>query len=146
MNRQGCIHPEILSVLSRCGHGDRILIADGNYPIASRCPQAAHIYLGVSAGIPGVPEVLDAILAEINVEEATVMTPGSGTEPQIFAEFKKRLPGINLREFGRFEFYAAATEPNVRLAISTGESRTYANILLTIGVAGVLGPEGNGNE
>ena len=136
MNRQGCIHPEILSALSRCGHGDRILIADGNYPIASRCPQAALVYLGVSAGIPGVPEVLDAILAEINVEEAAVMTPDSGNEPAIFAEFKKRLPCMELSELGRFEFYAAATEPNVRLAISTGESRTFANILLTIGVSG----------
>lgn len=136
MNRQGCIHPEILSVLSRCGHGDRILIADGNYPIASRCSQAVHVYLGISAGIPDVPEVLDAILAEVNVEDAAVMTPGSGSEPAIFAEFKKRLSDIELSELSRFEFYAAAADPNVRLAISTGESRTYANILLTVGVAG----------
>ncbi|MFQ8759286.1 MAG: SIS domain-containing protein [Intestinimonas sp.] len=34
-----CIHPDLMRVLSLCGHGDKVLIADGNYPLAS-CPAA----------------------------------------------------------------------------------------------------------
>lgn len=34
----------------------------------------------------------------------------------------------------RQEFYKTASEKSVRLVISTGEKRTFANILLTIGV------------
>lgn len=135
MNRDGCIHPGILLELSRCGHGDRILIADGNYPIASRCPQAVRVYVGVTKGLPRVSEVLDAILSEINVEAAAVMQPDDGPEPEIFTEFRERLPDIELDNLGRFTFYERAAEPNVRLVISTGEARTFANILLTVGVA-----------
>jgi L-fucose mutarotase/ribose pyranase (RbsD/FucU family) len=29
------IHPQILEALGRAGHGSQILIADGNYPIAT---------------------------------------------------------------------------------------------------------------
>lgn len=135
MNKQGCIHPEILHALSLCGHGDRVLIADGNYPIASRCPQARAVYLGVCAGVPEVTQVLDAVLAQIAVEAAAVMTPGDGVVPEVFAEFEARLPGIRLSEFNRFDFYAEAAGADVRLVISTGEQRTFSNILLTVGVA-----------
>lgn len=135
MKKYGCIHPDILYALSRCGHGDRILIADGNYPVATRCPQAQTVYLGVCAGVPKVPEVLDAILAEINAEAAAVMTPGNGSSPEIFAEFAALLPGIQLSELGRFDFYTAAAQADVRLVLSTGEQRTFANLLLTVGVA-----------
>ena len=40
-----------------------------------------------------------------------------------------------LERLGRYEFYDACCVPAVRLAISTGEKRTYANLLLTVGVA-----------
>ena len=36
---------------------------------------------------------------------------------------------------GRYEFYDACCVPAVCLAISTGEKRTYANLLLTVGVS-----------
>lgn len=36
MLKTTCIHPEIMDVLSRCGHGSKILIADGNYPLAEK--------------------------------------------------------------------------------------------------------------
>ena len=35
-----CIHPELIRVLSLCGHGDKVLIADGNYPLASKTGDA----------------------------------------------------------------------------------------------------------
>ena len=135
MNKTGCIHPALMSALSLCGHGDKILIADGNYPLESRCGDPKRIYLGLTAGIPTVTDVLKVLLEEINVEAATVMVPDGGDEPAIFSEFRKLLPGTELRGIGRFEFYDEAMEPGVRIAISTGEKRTYANILLTVGVS-----------
>ena len=30
------IHPEIIAAPARCGHGSKILIADGNYPLAEK--------------------------------------------------------------------------------------------------------------
>ena len=42
---------------------------------------------------------------------------------------------MELEKLERFEFYDACCKKEVRLAISTGEIRTFANILLTVGCA-----------
>ena len=130
------IHPDIMAALALCGHGDKVLIADGNYPLDSKTTDAELIYLGLTPGLPTVTDVLDAILSASNVEKAQVMTPGEGeAEPEIFDEFRKRLPGQELEKLGRYEFYDACCVPGVKVAISTGEKRTFANILITVGVA-----------
>ena len=36
------LHPELLRALGEAGHGARVLIADGNYPLATRSPGRAH--------------------------------------------------------------------------------------------------------
>ena len=130
-----CIHPEIVHALSLCGHGDKILIADGNYPLAAKTGDAKKVYVGIMPGLPTVTDVLAAVQSVCNVESAEVMQPEDGSEPEIFGEFRGMLGGMELQTLGRWEFYDAACEPCVRLAISTGEGRTFANILLTVGCA-----------
>jgi L-fucose mutarotase len=44
------------------------------------------------------------------------------------------LPDVPLEPLKRFAFYDTACGPDLALAISTGEQRIYANLLLTIGV------------
>ena len=134
MLKSGCIHPGILSTLSLCGHGDKILIADGNYPLASKSGDAIKVYLGLTEEIPTVTQVLKALLQSVNVEKAEVMVP-DGEEPPIFGEFRTILDGMKLNGIDRAGFYEECEKPAVRLAISTGEKRTFANILLTVGVA-----------
>lgn len=136
MMKSGCIHPDIMRAVSLCGHGDKVLIADGNYPLSSKSGvNADKVYLGLTAGIPAVTDVLKTLLEEIPVEDAAVMDPGTGAEPEIYAEFAQLLPGTSLKKLDRYGFYDACCEKNVRLVISTGEQRTFANILLTVGVA-----------
>lgn len=134
MLKTGCIHPEIMKILSLCGHGDKVLIADGNYPLDSKTGDAAKVYLGLTSGSPEVTQVLEVLSQVIEIEKAEVMIP-AGEQPPIFDEFKKILGGMELTGVGRYEFYDTCCQPNVRLAISTGEKRTFANILITVGVA-----------
>ena len=130
-----CIHPDIMAALSLCGHGSKILIADGNYPLDQKsAPDAIKVYLGLTPGLPTVTDVLKAIHSVCEFEKAEVMTPGDGSVPEIFAEFKEEL-GLELCEIGRFDYYDLAMQPDVYLAISTGEKRTFSNILLTVGCA-----------
>ena len=130
------IHPQLMAALSACGHGDKILIADGNYPLESKTTDAELVYLGLTPDLPTVTDVLEAILSAVNVEKAEVMTPGDDVaEPEIFSEFRDLLGGMELDKLGRYEFYDACCVPGVRLAISTGEKRTFANILITVGCA-----------
>lgn len=130
-----CINPEIMKAVSLLGHGDRILIADGNYPLVSKTGEAKKLWLGLRPGLPTVTEVLDVLQSVINVEAATVMQPESGDEPEVFEEFRQMLKGVELEALGRFDFYDECEKPSLCVAISTGENRTYSNILLTVGVA-----------
>ena len=129
-----CIHPGIIKALSLCGHGSKVLIADGNYPLADKSGNAEKVYLGVMPGLPTVTDVLKAVHSVVEIEKAEVMVPGDGTTPEIFKEFEEEL-GLPLSGVGRFEYYDICCEPDVVLDISTGEKRVFANILLTIGCA-----------
>ena len=129
------IHPDIVAALALCGHGDKVLIADGNYPLASKTGEAETVYLGLTPGMPTVTDVLAAIQSVVEIEKAEVMEPADGTVPEVFGEFQMMLGGMELSKLGRYEFYDACCQPSVRLAVSTGEKRIFANLLLTIGVA-----------
>ncbi|MCC6614273.1 MAG: RbsD or FucU transport [Anaerolineae bacterium] len=135
MLKSQLLHPEILEALGSSGHGGKILIADGNYPFSTRAnPAARRVYLNFVPGKLTATEVLEGIVSAVPIESADVMTPDSGAEPGIFAEFRQLLPDLELQKHGRFPFYDLAKDSEVALVIATGEQRVYANILLTIGV------------
>ena len=129
------LHPEILAALGEAGHGAQVLIADGNYPLATRSnPDAYRVFLNLTPGKLTVTDVLEVIADAIPVESAYVMGPDDGSEPSIYEDFRRLLPDNELERLGRFEFYDMARSPDCALAIATGEQRIYANILLPIGV------------
>lgn len=129
------IHPQIMAALAKCGHGSKILIADGNYPLAQKSGDAEKVFLGLTRGNPTVTAVLDAVLSVVKVEKAEVMVPEDGSTPEIFAAFREKL-NLPLDGLDRYAFYdACMSDPALVLAVSTGEQRTFANILLTIAVA-----------
>jgi L-fucose mutarotase len=129
------LHPGILQALGEAGHGAQVLIADGNYPLFTRSNDRAHrVFLNLAPDLLQVTDVLEVVAGAIPVEAAHVMTPDTGADPEIFRDFRRLLPGVELVGLGRFDFYDAARGPDVALAIATGERRVYSNILLTIGV------------
>lgn len=129
------IHPEILAALAASGHGGKILIADGNYPFSTRANAAARrVYLNLCPGKLSVTDVLEVLVGAIPIEAADVMVTDSGQEPEIYADFRRLLPGLALTANLRADFYRKAYDPDVCLVIATGEQRLFANILLTIGV------------
>jgi len=129
------LHPEILAALGEAGHGAQVLIADGNYPLATRSnPDGYRVYLNLAPGQLTVTDVLSVLTDAIPIEAAHVMGPDDGSEPSIYEDFRELLPDNELTRLGRFEFYDMARGPDTALAIATGEQRIYANILLTIGV------------
>jgi len=129
------IHPEILEALGGAGHGAQVLIADGNYPLVTRSHASARrVYLNLAPDLMRVTDVLEVLIDAIPIEAVHVMGPDSAEEPDIFADFRAQLPGLELRRLNRFDFYDMARGPDLALAIATGERRLYANILLTMGV------------
>ncbi len=135
MLRTKLIHPEILGALGSAGHGSIVLVADGNYPFTTgAAPHARRVYLNLAPGLLTVPDVLRILVQAIPIESVDVMLPDNGQEPAIFAEFRRIFPQTALAPLGRFPFYDKARSSDTALVIATGEQRTYACILLTIGV------------
>ncbi|HJP83089.1 MAG TPA: RbsD/FucU family protein [Fimbriimonadaceae bacterium] len=134
MLRGSLIHPEILHTLASAGHGSKVLIADSNYPVLTHSgPNAKIVYLNLSPGCVTVVQVLEQILKAVPVEKVEVMDPGTGHEPSIFAEFTQ-LVDLDLTRLTRNEFYDVARSQDTALVIATGEQRTFACAILTVGV------------
>jgi L-fucose mutarotase/ribose pyranase (RbsD/FucU family) len=111
---------------------DRRWQLSGRHGDASTC--RARI-LNLAPGLVSTTDVLRVLVDVIPIEGAAVMEPGSGKTPGIFREFRSLLPkGITIEPMTRIIFYEAARREDTALVIATGEQRTFANILLTIGV------------
>lgn len=130
------LHPGILEALAGAGHGGRVLVADGHYPASTATgPRARTVHLNLAPGLLDATTVLDALLTALPVESAHVMVPPEGEpEPPAVAEYRARLAPAPVSALDRFAFYDAARSPDLALAIVTADLRTYANLLLTIGV------------
>ncbi|MEO6813973.1 MAG: RbsD/FucU family protein [Ginsengibacter sp.] len=129
------LHPEILKALGSNGHGAKILIADGNFPISTCTPLLCkRVFLNFSPDVLSVKEVLRVLKDYISIESGIVVMPEDESEQSVHNEFQKILgEGIFLKRQKRFEFYREVKSQDTCLAISTGETRLFANILLTIG-------------
>ncbi len=139
-NIPAILSPELLKVLCEMGHGDELILADGNFPAESVGKNARVIRLDGH----GVPEVLDAVLALIPLDTYTEkpaalmeVVPGDPIVPVIWEEYRAILAkhGENpdaVENIERFAFYERAKQAYA--IIATGESAVYANILLKKGV------------
>ncbi|MHC5908240.1 RbsD/FucU domain-containing protein [Streptomyces sp. S6] len=134
------LHPGILQALAGAGHGARVLITDGHYPASTATgDRATTVHLNLAPGLLDTSTVLDVLLRAIPVESAHVMVPPDGEpEPEAIAAHRARLAPVPVETLDRFAFYAAARSPDLALTVVTADTRTYANLLITIGVR----PEG----
>ena len=137
------LSPELLKVLCEMGHGDRICIGDGNFPGASMAKPNNCVFLRADGH--GVPELLDAILQVIPLDEYVdqpalimqVTEKDKGMEIPIWDEYKDIVSKYDERgadAFGsveRFAFYEEAKKSYCILQSS--ETAIYANIILQSG-------------
>lgn len=132
------ISPDLLKILMEMGHGDEIVISDGNFPAASMAKRL------VRCDGHGVPELLDAILKFFPLDKYVAepvslmqVAPGDMVETPIWEVYKniikKYEPAFNGIEYvERFAFYERARKAYA--VIATGEKSLYANIILKKGV------------
>ncbi|MCP1428172.1 L-fucose mutarotase [Microbacterium foliorum] len=135
MLRTNLLHPELLDALASLGHGSRVLIADGNFPFRTEAgPNARIVYLNLAPGLLAVDQVLEVLVAAVPVESAVMMQ--SPTEVPVQEVFREMLgAGVEVDHVDRAAFYEQVRAADTGLIVATGERRTYANVLLTIGIA-----------
>ena len=132
------LSPELLKILMEMGHGDEIVIADGNFPAASMAQRL------VRSDGNGVPELLEAILQLFPLDQYVdrpiglmAVVAGDTYQPVIWDEYReivrKHEPQFSDFEYvERFAFYERARKAYAVLASS--EKALYANIILKKGV------------
>jgi L-fucose mutarotase len=132
------ISPELLKILMEMGHGDEIVIADGNFPAASIAKRLIRF------DGHNTPEVLEAILKflplDVYVDNPVVLmevVTGDNVETPIWEEYRKivKQSGEKFEDFEhieRFAFYERAK--NAYAVIATSEKSLYANIIVKKGV------------
>lgn len=132
------LSPELVKVLMEMGHGDEIVIADGNYPAAS------HANRLVRCDGLGVPELLTSILELLPMDtyqEYAIglmeVAKGDQTVPLIWETYKKIIEEANVENskiemIERQDFYTRGKKAYA--IVATGEEAIYANILLKKGV------------
>ena len=133
---------DLLKVLCDMGHGDKIVIADANFP--------SHTMNASVIELPGIDAVtvfraVSDVLPWDNYSDAPAvcmdMTDGDKQKgmptPTIYAEYNSALSDAygsdkEITLIDRFEFYERAKKAYA--VIQTGEERQYGNLLFSKGV------------
>ena len=131
------LSPELLKTLMEMGHGDEIVLVDGNFPAASTAQRLIRL------DGHEIPPVLDAILKFFpldtyvdNPAAIMALVPGDTYVPEMHGIFRqivaKHDSQASIEEVERFAFYKRAKEAYA--IVATGEEARYANIILKKGV------------
>ncbi len=134
------IGPDLLKVLCEMGHGDTIVIADGNFPAASIAKDSILIRMDGH----GVPEILENILKLLPLDQyeekpVTLMErcEGDNADISIWDRYKKIISASEPRGsevIGTLERFAFYDEAKKAYAVSaTADTSQYANIILKKG-------------
>ena len=130
--------PDLVKLLMEMGHGDEIVIADGNFPAASHAQRLAR------CDSAGAAELLEAILQLFPLDTFVkqpvalmAVVAGDNYAPAIWPVYRKIIQKHEPR-FADFEmlerhaFYARAR--NAYAIAATGELARYANVILKKGI------------
>lgn len=135
------LSPELVYTLMSMGHGDTIVLADGNFPAETFGQRV------VRADGHGVPELLAAVLELMPLDVEYTDSPVSlmavvegdtaNANPAIWGTYRSVIDAadprdVSIEHIERYAFYEKAK--HAYAVVATGEEAVYANILLTKGV------------
>lgn len=132
------IPPELLKTICEMGHGDEIVLADGNFPSESIGKRVIRL------DGHGICEVLKAVIELFPLdtyasENAVLMkvVDGDPVKTPIWDEYSKILrqaegDKLKLGYEERFAFYERAKKAYA--VVATGEKALYANLIIKKGV------------
>lgn len=135
------LSPQLLKTICEMGHGDRIVLADGNFPSESTGKNAIVLRFDGN----GVPEILDAVLKlfplDASVDRPVKLMEVAKDDPvstPIWSDYIETIKKYDERgqaaidTVERYRFYEEAK--TAYAIVATGEPALYANIILQKGV------------
>ncbi|MGG1679809.1 RbsD/FucU family protein [Neobacillus sp. NRS-1170] len=132
------ISPELMKTLMEMGHGDEIVLADGNFPSVS------HAQRIIRCDGNGIPELLTAILEFFPLDTyvecpvaCMAVVPGDTIQPVIWKDYEDIIDrqfehSCPFEYIERSLFYERSKKAFA--VVATSETALYANIILKKGV------------
>ncbi|MBD0378861.1 RbsD/FucU family protein [Paenibacillus sedimenti] len=131
------LSPDLLKVLMEMGHGDELVLGDGNFPSAS-CAKRL-----IRADGHGAKPLLEAVLKLFPLDTSAVpvtvmqVDPGDSVIPVIWEDYKQIVQNANnhpvpIMTLERSAFYERCR--NAFAVVATGESALYANVIIRKGI------------
>ena len=122
---------DLLAALDAMGHGDAVVLADAHFPAAR---VARRLLVAPAVGTPDLLRAVRTVLPLDDDPAVDLMTSADGVPLTVQRELAAAAgTGLDeVRFLDRFEFYREAEQAFV--VVRTGETRTYANVLVRKGV------------
>ncbi len=132
------LSPDLIKVLMEMGHGDEIVIADGNFPCYSNNDRV--IRMDGNGGNDVLEAIVSMLPLDSYVDENVFLmsvVEGDDVETPIWNDYSETLniyEGSNAKigYLSRFEFYDRAKKAYA--VVATSEDALYGNIILKKGV------------
>jgi L-fucose mutarotase len=129
------LHPDVLAALARSGHTGKIMIADGQFPISTGIPASVpRAFLNYAPNLLTVPQALGPLVGATPIESVAATINDDGSLPSIWDDYRAVLaPELPLSGVKASEFGPLLHDPALALVIATGDLRSNACIVLTLG-------------
>ncbi|HEY8418684.1 MAG TPA: D-ribose pyranase [Limnochordales bacterium] len=130
MKKIGILHAQLSRIIASMGHGDMLVVADAGLPVP---PGVETVDLALVAGVPGFLETVEAVLRELQVQEAIIGAEMAQVSPGMYGRFMALWPkDVPVRAVPHVEFKEITRQ--ARAVVRTGEFTPYSNVILVAGV------------
>ena len=126
MKKSGILNAQLIRCIAELGHKDLFMIGDAGMPI----PKGVEVVCG---GVPTFKQVMDAVLAETEVEAYTIANEIEEKNPELLAYIQQSLLEAEESRIDHVDLKKMSAQ--CKFAIRTGEFTPYPNIILRAGVA-----------
>lgn len=133
MKRTTLLHQGLSATVAGMGHTDTLALVDAGYSVPIG---VERIDVAVRPGIPGLIDVLEAVLSELVVDRYIVPAEMAEANPALFAAIEATLAGIESQSIPQADFKVAAR--SAKGVVRTGEYSPYGNLILVGGVTDEL--------
>lgn len=126
MKKTGILNPALMRALTALGHTDRFIICDAGFPI----PKGVEcIDLTLIAGVPSFMDCLNAVLAEVVVEEIALAKEMIEINPESHDRLRALFKNQPCNYVAQEELLKASHD--VKFIIRSADFNAYSNIMLT---------------
>ena len=129
MKKDRCINPQILSAIAALGHTEYLCIADCGLPVPKGVPV---IDISLQAGIPEFLDVLKTVNQELVTESYIIASEIMDKNAEMYRNIKEELNGLSYSDVPHETFKQLTKQ--AKCIIRTGETTSYANVILVGGV------------